>query len=151
YAQRMFLYRELGIMELDDCGMWIDRPFKEADWLSEEQLPMPPCVPQQWLVEAGLNSKDFDSEVQRHPKSQPDSLPLVRFEGPSTAKSTGDSELRMPESRIKRAGDEGNRQASAAEPIAHRKSTDPEAPARERPSAPPAETSRQGSGPVLRR
>jgi hypothetical protein len=50
----MLLYRTLGIMELDDCGMWIDRPIDEAEWLSEDQCPMPPAVPGDWLEDADL-------------------------------------------------------------------------------------------------
>ena len=49
YENRMLLYRELGIMELDNCGMWIDKPINEADWLIEEQCPLPPEVPDEWL------------------------------------------------------------------------------------------------------
>ena len=38
YETRMMLYRDLGIMELDDEGMWIDRPLNESDWLEEESV-----------------------------------------------------------------------------------------------------------------
>ena len=69
YAQRMLLYRELGIMELDDCGMWIDRPFKESDWLTDEQCPMPPEVPSEWLKDAGLAPTGID-QYQADPRRQ---------------------------------------------------------------------------------
>ncbi len=52
---RMLLYRELGIMELDDCGMWIDRPINDSDWLSAQECPMPPPVPDEWLRDAGID------------------------------------------------------------------------------------------------
>ena len=55
YENRMLLYRELGIMELDDCGMWIDKPINEADWLTEEECPMPPVVPSEWMQDAGVD------------------------------------------------------------------------------------------------
>jgi hypothetical protein len=45
YAQRMRLYRELGLMQLDACGMWIDRALAEADRATAEELPLPPPVP----------------------------------------------------------------------------------------------------------
>ena len=45
-------------MELDDCGMWIDRPIDEADWLTEEECPMPPAVPAEWLEDAGIDARD---------------------------------------------------------------------------------------------
>ena len=43
YETRMLLYRELGIMELDDCGMWIDKPINEADWLTRRRMPDAAC------------------------------------------------------------------------------------------------------------
>ncbi|MBL9092513.1 MAG: TolC family protein [Planctomycetaceae bacterium] len=50
YAARMILVRELGLMELDDRGIWIDRPLDEllarAELCSPEDLP--PDVPQSW-------------------------------------------------------------------------------------------------------
>jgi hypothetical protein len=55
---RTLLYRELGIMELDDCGMWIDKPLNEADWLTEEQSPLPPAVPVEWMQDAGVDPKE---------------------------------------------------------------------------------------------
>jgi hypothetical protein len=60
YENRMLLYRELGIMELDDCGIWIDKPIEESDWLSEDQCPVPPAVPQAWLDEAGVGAEDVE-------------------------------------------------------------------------------------------
>ncbi len=56
YENRMLLYRELGIMELDDCGIWIDKPIKESEWLTEDQCPMPPSVPQEWMKDAGVDA-----------------------------------------------------------------------------------------------
>jgi hypothetical protein len=60
YENRMMLYRELGIMELDDCGIWIDKPIEESDWLTEDQCPVPPAVPQAWLDEAGVDAEDVE-------------------------------------------------------------------------------------------
>ncbi len=55
FENRMILYRELGIMELDNCGIWIDRPINEAEWLDEEQCPLPPEVPLEWMADAGVD------------------------------------------------------------------------------------------------
>jgi len=64
YENRMLLYRELGIMELDDCGMWIDKPINAADWLDENDCPLPPGVPPDWLVDAGVTSEDIESTTE---------------------------------------------------------------------------------------
>jgi hypothetical protein len=44
-------------MELDDCGMWIDKPINVADWLTEDECPMPPGVPPEWFAEAGITGE----------------------------------------------------------------------------------------------
>jgi hypothetical protein len=50
-ATRMRLARELGIMELDERGMWIDRPLSEVARIAAEEAPLPPPVPDVWLEE----------------------------------------------------------------------------------------------------
>jgi hypothetical protein len=60
YEARMLLYRNLGIMDLDDCGMWIERPIEDAEWLTEADCPMPPSVPQEWMDEAGVDPREVD-------------------------------------------------------------------------------------------
>jgi hypothetical protein len=64
YATRMVLMRELGIMQLDECGAWIDEPFVEDDWLHGDPCPMPPAVPVEWLQEAGVEDEKGDAEDQ---------------------------------------------------------------------------------------
>jgi hypothetical protein len=63
---RLLLYRELGILELDDCGMWIDRPINEADWLTEAECPVPPDLPIEWLDEAEVSQEDVDRFQAEH-------------------------------------------------------------------------------------
>jgi hypothetical protein len=65
YENRMLLYRELGIMELDDCGIWIDKPINAADWLTEDQCPLPPTVPAEWMKEAGVAPEDIEAHAAR--------------------------------------------------------------------------------------
>jgi hypothetical protein len=49
YAVRMQLLRELGIMQIDERGMWVDRPLGEAERATEEELPLPPPMPEDVL------------------------------------------------------------------------------------------------------
>ena len=49
YATRIGLAQQLGVMELDDDGIWIDKPFSLAERCSADELPLPPAVPQEWL------------------------------------------------------------------------------------------------------
>jgi hypothetical protein len=45
YATRMRLAREMGVMQLDACGMWIDQPLASAAQLKPEEVPLPPPLP----------------------------------------------------------------------------------------------------------
>lgn len=52
YATRMALMRELGIMQLDENGLWIDLPLEVALQqcdLSYEEEELPPPVPDGWI------------------------------------------------------------------------------------------------------
>lgn len=54
YAVRMQLIRDMGIMELDENGMWIDRPLEfatleELQQMHQELDALPPDVPQEWF------------------------------------------------------------------------------------------------------
>ncbi|HEX4146012.1 MAG TPA: hypothetical protein VHY91_21100 [Pirellulales bacterium] len=64
YETRMMLYRDLGIMELDDEGMWIDRPLNESDWIEDELCPLPPPIPNHWLHEVDIQG---DAEAEPLP------------------------------------------------------------------------------------
>ncbi len=61
YQARMVLYLYLGIMELDDCGMWIERPIEDAEYLTEAQCPLPPNVPQDWLDDADIEPGEIEA------------------------------------------------------------------------------------------
>jgi hypothetical protein len=52
-AERLRLYRDLGIMRLDDTGLWIDEPLEKALAEAAGKEPLPPDVPQEWLYSAG--------------------------------------------------------------------------------------------------
>ena len=47
YGTRMVLERDLGLMDIDPQGRWIDRPIPELNAERLEELDVPPPVPQQ--------------------------------------------------------------------------------------------------------
>ena len=49
YQTRALLARELGVMELSDDGLWIDRPLCLAEKGTDDDVEIPPPVPQEWL------------------------------------------------------------------------------------------------------
>jgi hypothetical protein len=77
YQTRAVLARELGVMELADDGLWIDKPLCLADKATDDDLELPPPVPQEWL--------DHLEEVKSPPplgaaadgKPAPDGKPAV--------------------------------------------------------------------------
>lgn len=61
YASRMLLMRDLGIMKIDDDGLWIDEPLIDVEGLDEQCCPLPPAVPGEWLREAGVAAPDQET------------------------------------------------------------------------------------------
>jgi hypothetical protein len=59
-ARRMRLYRELGILRIDDQGLWIDEPLETALEGIAGKEPLPPAVPGEWLSLAGGEANDDD-------------------------------------------------------------------------------------------
>ncbi len=54
YAGRMSLMRDLGVMRLDEQGLWIDEPLAEAlEEARKHPTALPPAVPEAWLQKAG--------------------------------------------------------------------------------------------------
>ncbi|HVA44937.1 MAG TPA: hypothetical protein VNH11_01000 [Pirellulales bacterium] len=54
YQQRMTLYNDLGVMRLNDRGVWIDEPIDQGLAQLEQMYPLPPELPVDWLKDAGL-------------------------------------------------------------------------------------------------
>ena len=49
YATRASLAYQLGVMNLDENGVWIDMPFTDCSRMGAEETVLPPPVPQEWL------------------------------------------------------------------------------------------------------
>jgi hypothetical protein len=83
YATRMQLYRDLGIMELDDRGIWVDRPLSEYRVRADDAPCLPPEVPQQWLIDAGIDPSAPNEGPPPPQQPMPGAAPLqVRGPGP---------------------------------------------------------------------
>jgi hypothetical protein len=66
-AATMRLYRDLGIMQLDDNNLWIETPLFAAERGGPEQAELPPEVPQSW----------FDALDRADKESQPATAPAL--------------------------------------------------------------------------
>ena len=49
YATRASLAYQLGVMDLDENGIWIEQPLTMAERSQDDEMPLPPPVPQEWL------------------------------------------------------------------------------------------------------
>ena len=90
YATRMSILREMGILELDECGRWIDMPFDRYRWLQCDIPPLPPNIPLEWINEAGALSDPLSGQVQQFSPSK-DGAPVAKQgapDGESGAKET---------------------------------------------------------------
>lgn len=81
-ATRLRIYKELGLMEIDDEGLWIDRPLALADRLSAEEVELPPSVPQQWFDEEFLEQIPETIEEEssaKHQREEPASWQIAQW------------------------------------------------------------------------
>lgn len=96
YANRMVLMRELGIMQIDDQGLWIDEPIELtlATLRQYECEVLPPDVPDEWLTPGY-----FDEEAPGGPAAPaPTPAPV-----PSEDDKPRAEKIDLPASRPKRS------------------------------------------------
>ncbi|MFO0896293.1 MAG: hypothetical protein U0836_02590 [Pirellulales bacterium] len=89
YAARMTLARDLGIMQLDERGLWIDQPIVAADWMCGDiDCAIPPAVPLEWLNQAGVTA-DYEQLPQTPAPEQatPTTAPMANA-SPEAAEGT---------------------------------------------------------------
>ncbi len=101
YAERMRLTRELGIMQLDNEGRWIDMPLEVALGASVDDLyPLPPSAPEEWSRELQVDPNALPPDTEVVPAAQKDGeLPLPQLKRP--APLPGDAPLMRSEQHLK--------------------------------------------------
>ncbi len=79
YATRASLAQQLGVMDLDENGVWIDKPFAMAERSTDDELPLPPSVPQEWLdhLEEVDPPPPLPREAEIEVKEPPGLLPSI--------------------------------------------------------------------------
>ena len=86
HAGRMSLYRDLGIMRLDERGVWIDEPIEDAIRAAAEDCPLPPELPEGYwqLDEQGLDGSAPPATVPPAPlPADGEALPLPEAGAPA--------------------------------------------------------------------
>jgi hypothetical protein len=112
HAQRMILMRELGLMELDNDGLWIDRPLSEIEFNEEEEVYMPPPVPTEWFRLAGVDDETAKKLLaegidKTNRKDDPAQSEEAETDGDTPAVPTGETDSRMAGSHSGRSRDSG--------------------------------------------
>jgi len=97
YATRASLAQQLGVMQLTDDGLWIESSLDCVERAADDEMPLPPPVPQEWL--------DHLEEVKAPPprpaaadgrnpapgKAAPGNAPVAPIPLPGPANGGGDS------------------------------------------------------------
>lgn len=71
YASHMTLIRDLGVMQLDENGMWVAQPLDQFERMGPDECLLPPAIPDQWF-------KDLDAA------GQPEAVPATGPNGNQT-------------------------------------------------------------------
>jgi hypothetical protein len=93
YAGRMVLMRELGLMRIDENGMWVDEPLELAlsAALELDCEPLPPAVPEKWLDPNAFPPMPYNAVPVEDAPVTPEAKPQDVESKPS-----GDEKPRMP-------------------------------------------------------
>ena len=72
-ATKMTLIRELGVMVIDQGGMWVDLPLDavEAEDEVPEQVALPPPVPQRLMRTLGIEATEAEPPADSRPTPSP--------------------------------------------------------------------------------
>ncbi len=87
YATRMRLARELGTMQLDEQGLWVDVPLAEAARVSSAEVELPPDVPDALLkaLDKAPPERSSSSAVESAPFPPSKDAPLPPQATPESA------------------------------------------------------------------
>lgn len=49
YASHMTLIRDLGVMQMDESGLWVPQPLDQFERMGADECLLPPSIPDQWF------------------------------------------------------------------------------------------------------
>ncbi|MFM9965839.1 MAG: TolC family protein [Planctomycetaceae bacterium] len=82
YASHMTLIRDLGVMQLDENGLWVAQPLDQFERMRADECLLPPAIPDQWFKDldaagtsGGSASRTSESEATPTPTMSPPPLP----------------------------------------------------------------------------
>jgi hypothetical protein len=106
YASRMVLMRELGLMRLDENGLWIDEPLELALAAVAELScdPLPPDLTDDWLGPDGMPQSPLPDYPQPEEPAVPTPAPMQGEDEGEDEKPEG-STAQLPACRPRRAAE----------------------------------------------
>ena len=92
YEAHMQLIRDLGVMQLDESGLWVQQPLDQVERMAADECLLPPSIPEQWFKDldaAGASGHSAGSasgaEEATHPALPPAPAPRDPAMGPDAA------------------------------------------------------------------
>ena len=105
YASHMTLIRDLGVMQLDEGGLWVAQPLDQFERMRADECLLPPAIPDQWFKDldaTGPTGSDSASgaEGTTHPALPPPPAPRDPAVGPDAVPSATQKPTPQEESRL---------------------------------------------------
>ena len=101
YASHMTLIRDLGVMQLDEDGLWVAQPLDQFERMRADKCLLPPAIPDQWFKDldaagtTGVSSGSTSgSEATTVPALPPPPAPRDPAMGPDAALAPKNSDQR---------------------------------------------------------
>lgn len=106
YATHMTLIRDLGVMELDENGLWVQRPLDQYERMGADECLLPPAIPEQWFKDldaagaAGVPGSTGGAEGTTSPALPPPPAPRDPAMGPEAPLDVPKKPTPREESRL---------------------------------------------------
>lgn len=85
YASHMTLIRDLGVMQLDENGLWVAQPLDQFEKMRADECLLPPSIPDQWFKDLdAAGAAGGSSEAGTNPALPPPPAPRDPAMGPDS-------------------------------------------------------------------
>ena len=85
YAKHMTLIRDLGVMQLDENGLWVAQPLDQFEKMRADECLLPPSIPDQWFKDLdAAGTAGGSSEATTSPGLPPPPAPRDPAMGPDS-------------------------------------------------------------------
>ncbi len=103
YASHMTLIRDLGVMQLDENGLWVTQPLDQVERISPDECLLPPAIPEQWFKDldaASATGSASGAEGTTNPALPPPPAPRDPAMGPDMNPEASKKSSSFPGNRL---------------------------------------------------